>query len=50
MITEINSLPDVSFIDNMTLDDVQALLARSYEEKYEQVTGEKVSLRKSMSK
>lgn len=47
MITEINSLPDVSFIDNMTLDDVQALLARSYEEKYEQVTKQKVSLKRA---
>lgn len=47
MIAEINNLPDVSFTDNMTLDDVQALLVRSYEEKYEQVTKEKVSLKRA---
>lgn len=47
MIAQISDLPDVSFIDSMTLDDVQALLVRSYEEKYEQVTGEKVSLKRA---
>ena len=34
MIAQISNLPDVSFIDDMTLDDVQALLVKSYEEKY----------------
>ena len=33
MIAEISNLPDVSFIDNVTLDDVQAILVKSYEEK-----------------
>lgn len=47
MIAQISNLPDVSFIDNMTLDDVQALLVKSYEEKYEQVTKEKVSLKRA---
>lgn len=47
MIAQISNLPDVSFIDNMTLDDVQALLVRSYEEKYEQVTKQKVSLKRA---
>ncbi len=47
MIAEINNLPEVSFIDGMTLDDVQALLVKSYEEKYEQVTKEKVSLKRA---
>ena len=47
MIAQISNLPDVSFIDSMTLDDVQALLVRSYEEKYEQVTKEKVSLKRA---
>ena len=35
MITEIENLPDVSFIDNLTLDDVQALLVKSYEERHQ---------------
>ncbi len=47
MITEIENLPDVSFIDNLTLDDVQALLVKSYEERHEQVTGEKISLKRA---
>ena len=47
MIAQISNLPDVSFIDDMTLDDVQALLVKSYEEKYEQVTKEKVSLKRA---
>lgn len=47
MIAEISNLPDVSFIDNVTLDDVQALLVKSYEEKYEQATGQKASLKRA---
>lgn len=47
MIAEISSLPDVSFIDRLTLDDVQALLVKSYEEKYEQVTKEKAGLKRA---
>ena len=47
MIAEIENLPDVSFIDNMTLDDVQALLVKSYEERHEQVTGEKIRLKRA---
>ena len=47
MIAQISDLPEVDFIDSMTLEDVQALLVRSYEEKYEQVTGQKVSLKRA---
>lgn len=47
MIAEISNLPDVSFIDNVTLDDVQALLVKSYEEKYEQATGQKASMKRA---
>lgn len=47
MIAEISNLPDVSFIDNVTLDDVQALLVKSYEEKYELATGQKASLKRA---
>lgn len=38
MIAEIKNLPEVSFIDNITLDDVQALLVESYEERHRQIT------------
>ncbi|MCI9388384.1 MAG: baseplate J/gp47 family protein [Lachnospiraceae bacterium] len=47
MIAQISNLPDVSFIDNLTLDDVQALLTSSYEERYEQVTKQKISLKRA---
>lgn len=47
MITEIENLPEVSFIDHVTLDDVQALLIKSYEERHEQITGKKISLRRA---
>ena len=47
MIAEIENLPEVSFIDHVTLDDVQALLIKSYEERHEQITGKKISLRRA---
>ena len=34
MIKEIENLPDISFIDNKTLDQVQAEMVAAYEEKY----------------
>lgn len=39
-------LPDVSFIDNLTLEDVQSTLVRLFTERYEQVTGRPLALRK----
>lgn len=47
MIAEVENLPEVSFIDHVTLDDVQALLIKSYEERHEQITGKKISLRRA---
>ena len=47
MINEIANLPDVSFIDNKTLDEVQAKMVADYEAKYEEVTGKKLSLRRA---
>ena len=38
LINEIANLPDVSFIDNITLDDVQAGLVADYEKKYKEIT------------
>lgn len=46
MITEIANLPDVSFIDNITLEDVQKQLMDAYQDKYEQLTGKKVTLQR----
>ncbi len=47
MISQIENLPEVSFIDNKTLDDVQAELLADYQEKYEEVTKKKLVLRRA---
>lgn len=44
MIEEIENLPDVSFIDNITLDDVQRQMVADYQERYETLTGKKTAL------
>lgn len=44
MIAEIDNLPEVSFIDSITLDDVQSLLIKSYEDRYEQLKKKKIKL------
>ncbi|MCD8294689.1 MAG: baseplate J/gp47 family protein [Clostridia bacterium] len=40
-------LPDVSFIDNDTLDEMRTRMVSRYEEEYERLTGTKVSLSKA---
>lgn len=47
MIKEIESLPDVSFIDNMTLEDVEAQMIRDYQDKYKEVTGKDIVLERA---
>ena len=42
----ISRLPDVSFIDNMSLEDMQELLISKYKEKYEEITGDPAVIRK----
>lgn len=44
MINEIANLPDVSFIDDKTLDEVQAKMVADYEKKYKEVTGKELHL------
>lgn len=44
MITELLNLPDVSFIDNKQLEQVQAELIRDYQNRYKEITGEEVVL------
>lgn len=39
MIAELENLPDISFIDDMTLTDVQALMVEDFQTKYEELTG-----------
>ena len=43
----IASLPDISFIEDMTLDDVQEMLVSAYEKKYREVTGKELSLKRA---
>lgn len=38
MIDALAGLPDVSFIDNLTLEDVQAQMIRDYQDKYQEIT------------
>ncbi len=43
----IDSLPDISFIDNLTLEDIQSRLLTDFVDKYTEVTGKKIELSKS---
>lgn len=47
MIDEIANLPEVSFIENKTLDDVQAEAVTAYQNRYEELTGESLTLRRA---
>lgn len=38
MIEELKNLPDISFIDNMTIEDVQSFLISKYEQKYAELS------------
>lgn len=44
MIDALSSLPDVSFIDDMTLEDVQAQMIRDYQDRYQEITKKSVVL------
>lgn len=43
----IKNLPDVNFIDNLKLDDLQGILINAFQEKYEKETGHKLTLSKA---
>ena len=45
MIDEIARLPDISFIDNITLDTIKARLVADYQEKFQEVNGTPVTLK-----
>ncbi|MCD8364785.1 MAG: baseplate J/gp47 family protein [Clostridiales bacterium] len=47
MITEIENLPDVSFIDEKTLDDVQEEMITAYQDRYKELTGKTLTLRRA---
>lgn len=44
MITELESLPDVSFIDDINLDAIDEQMVEDYQNKYNELTGETVTL------
>lgn len=44
MISAIENLPDVTFVEDLTLEEVQANLIEAYEEKYAELTGEELEL------
>lgn len=43
----VKELPDVSFIENKTLDDIQAEMVRDYQDKYKELTGKELTLRRA---
>lgn len=47
MIDEILNLPDVSFIDDMQLEDVQMQMVRDYQDRYKAITGKDVVLNRA---
>lgn len=47
MIAELENLPEVSFIDNITLDEVQEQMEADYKERYESLTGKVYTLRRA---
>ena len=45
MIPEIARLPDISFIDDITLDDIKAKMITDYQDKFKEITGQAVTLK-----
>lgn len=47
MVSELENIPDVSFIDDLDVTDIQDQMMSDFEEKYEEITGESISLAKA---
>ena len=47
MIPELENLPEVSFIDGVTLEDIQAKMVADYQSKYEELTGKSATLERA---
>jgi phage-related baseplate assembly protein len=47
ILNEIDNLPDISFIDGLTLEDIQSQMLSDFVEKYQEITGKKIQLSKS---
>lgn len=47
VLSTIDSLPDISFIDNLTLEEIQSQLLSDFITKYQEITGKRIQLSKS---
>ena len=47
MIDALNNIPDVTFIDDFEVSDIQEQMIKDYQSKYEEITGKKVVLSKA---
>lgn len=47
ILNTIDNLPDISFIDGLTLEDLQSQMLSDFMEKYQEITGKKIQLSKS---
>lgn len=47
MIDELNNIPDITFIDDITIEDVQSRMIADFQAKYEEITGKPISLAKA---
>lgn len=46
-LASVRDLPDISFIENKTLGDIQAEMVADYQEKYKEITGRELRLRRA---
>lgn len=47
MVSELENIPDVSFIDDLDVTDIQDQMISDFQKKYEEITGESISLAKA---
>lgn len=47
MIDALNNIPDITFIDDFEVSDIQEQMIKDYQAKYEEITGEQVTLSKA---
>jgi len=47
MIAELENMPDISFIDGITLTGLEDMMVKAYEEKFEEITGDPLTLERA---
>ena len=47
ILNTIDNLPDISFIDGLTLENIQSQMLSDFVAKYQEITGKKIQLSKS---